>query len=188
MKSNGLNMTYKRFLLWLLVILWMGIIFFLSAQTAAESSGLSGQTIRTLIPIFMPEFIDISQVQQNEIVANLQHLVRKIAHILIYFILGILCMCTLISHELKLKVKVYAALVICTVYAATDELHQLFVDGRGGQLSDIFIDFCGALLGVLLVVGVQWMRGRKGKASQISMVNLHEDDVKGKDDGEGVMC
>ena len=165
MKSNGLNMTYKRFLLWLLVILWMGIIFFLSAQTAAESSGLSGQTIRTLIPIFMPEFIDISQVQQNEIVANLQHLVRKIAHILIYFILGILCMCTLISHELKLKVKVYAALVICTVYAATDELHQLFVDGRGFQFSDIFLDFCGALLGVLVVVGMYWMRGRKGKAS-----------------------
>ncbi len=39
-------------------------------------------------------------------------------------------MCALISHELKLKVKVFTALVICTVYAATDELHQLFVDGR----------------------------------------------------------
>ena len=88
MESNGLNMKYKRFILWLLVILWMGIIFFLSAQTSAESSGLSGQTIRTLIPIFMPEFIDMSQTQQNEIVANLQNIVRKIAHILIYLILS----------------------------------------------------------------------------------------------------
>ena len=85
-----MNMTYKRFILWLLVILWMGIIFFLSAQTAAESSGLSGQTIRTLIPIFMPEFVDMSQGQLNEIVTNLQHIVRNIAHILIYFILGII--------------------------------------------------------------------------------------------------
>ena len=187
MESNGLNMAYKRFILWLLVILWMGIIFFLSAQTAAESSGLSGQTIRTLIPIFKPEFIDMSQAQQNEIVANLQYIVRNIAHILIYFILGILCMCALISYELKLKVKVFTALVICTVYAATDELHQLFVECRGFQFSDIFLDFCGALLGVLVVAGMHWMRGRKGKASQISMVNLHEDDVKGKDDGEGVI-
>lgn len=167
MESNGLNMKYKRFILWLLVILWMGIIFFLSAQTSAESSGLSGQTIRTLIPIFMPEFIDMSQTQQNEIVANLQNIVRKIAHILIYLILGILCMCALSTYDSRLKVKIFAALIICAVYAATDELHQLFVDGRGGQLSDIFIDFCGALLGVLLVVGVQWMRGRKRKAGEI---------------------
>lgn len=63
-----MNMTSKRFILWLCVILWMGSIFFLSAQTAAKSSGLSGQTIHTLIPIFMPEFIDMSRVQQNEIV------------------------------------------------------------------------------------------------------------------------
>ena len=156
-----MNMKYKRFILWLLVILWMGIIFFLSAQTSAESSGLSGQTIRTLIPIFMPEFIDMSQAQQNEIVANLQNIVRKMAHILIYLILGILCMCALSTYNLRLKVKIFASLIIGTVYAVTDELHQLFVDGRGGQLSDICIDFCGVLLGVLVVVGVQWIRGRK---------------------------
>ncbi|MGR6836708.1 VanZ family protein [Syntrophomonas erecta] len=146
-----MNIKSKRFILWLFVILWMGSIFFLSAQTAAKSSGLSGKTIHTLIPIFMPEFIDMSQVQQNEIVSSLQHLVRDIAHILIYFMLGILCMCTLISYELKLKVKVFTVLVICAVYAATDELHQLFVDGRGFQFSDICLDFCGALLGVLMV-------------------------------------
>lgn len=122
----------------------------------------------------------MSQVQQNEIVANLQHLVRKIAHILIYFILGILCMWALVSYELKLKVKVFAALAICAVYATTDELHQLFVDGRGFQYLDIFLDFCGALLGVLVVVGVYLMRGRKGKASQISMVVLHKADGKEK--------
>jgi VanZ family protein len=182
-----LNMTYKRFIPWLFVILWMGIIFFLSAQTAAESSGLSGQTIRALIPIFMPEFIDMSQVQQNEIVANLQHLVRNIAHILIYSVLGVLCICALISYKFKLKVKIFATLVICTVYAATDELHQLFVDGRGFQFSDIFLDFCGAFLGVLVVVGVYWMRGRKGKVSQVSAVVLDGADVKGKGDGGGVI-
>ncbi len=155
-------MTYKRFILWLLVIFWMGIICFLSAQTATESNQLSGHTIRILIPIFMPEFIDMSQAQQKEIVVNLQYVVRNIAHILMYFILGILCMCTLIPYEFKLKVKVITALLICTVYAATDELHQLFMDGRGFQFSDIFLDFCGALFGVLMVVGHQslWRKQR----------------------------
>lgn len=58
------------------------------------------------------------------------------------------------------------ALVICAVYAATDEFHQLFVDGRGFQFSDIFLDFCGALLGVLVVVGVYWMGGERSLEEQ----------------------
>ena len=58
---------------------------------------------------------------------------------------------------------------------------------RGFQFSDIFLDFCGAFLGVLGVVCVLWMRGRKGKASQISMVVIHTADGKGKGDGEGVI-
>lgn len=37
-----------------------------------------------------------------------------------------------------------------TVYAATDEIHQLFVAGRAGRFSDVVIDSAGALLGVLV--------------------------------------
>ena len=70
-------------------------------------------------------------------------------------------MCALISYELKFKVKVFTALVICTVYAATDELHQLFVDGRGFQRSDIFLDFCGALLGVQFTVPGHIYKGKE---------------------------
>ena len=36
------------------------------------------------------------------------------------------------------------------VYAATDEIHQLFVAGRAGRFSDVVIDSAGALLGVLV--------------------------------------
>ena len=33
-------------------------------------------------------------------------------------------------------------------YAGTDEFHQLFVEGRSGQLSDVFVDGAGVLVGM----------------------------------------
>lgn len=38
------------------------------------------------------------------------------------------------------------------VYAATDEIHQLFVPGRAGRFSDVCIDGAGAVLGVVVFV------------------------------------
>lgn len=154
MNSNGTSSINKRAIRWLLVILGMGIIYLLSAQTAAESSGLSGHTIRALLPIFMPEFADLPHLQQNQIVASLQSVVRDAAHVMTYMLLGILCMSALLSHELKMKTRIIIALIICTGYAAIDELHQVFVNGRAFEFIDIGLDFCGALIGAALAAAI----------------------------------
>ena len=39
--------------------------------------------------------------------------------------------------------------------AAMDETLQLFVDGRSGQFSDVLIDSMGALMGIVLLVGLK---------------------------------
>ena len=39
-----------------------------------------------------------------------------------------------------------------TVYAASDEIHQLFVVGRAGRFTDVCIDGVGACLGILVFV------------------------------------
>ncbi len=44
-----------------------------------------------------------------------------------------------------------SALIICVVYAATDELHQYFVVERSAEITDIVIDGAGALIGILLI-------------------------------------
>lgn len=43
---------------------------------------------------------------------------------------------------------------ICTavIYAATDEIHQLFVSGRSGRITDVLIDGCGAVAGTLIIL------------------------------------
>ena len=50
--------------------------------------------------------------------------------------------------------KAYAyTVVFCVCGAVLDEVHQTFVPGRGGQISDTFIDTAGATLGI----GVYWV-------------------------------
>jgi VanZ family protein len=71
-------------------------------------------------------------------------------------------MAALLQHSLDMKRRFVLALGISIIYAITDEVHQLFVHGRGGQFSDVCIDAGGALIGVLLVLLVHKLTIRTG--------------------------
>lgn len=43
------------------------------------------------------------------------------------------------------------AFLIAAIYAISDEIHQLFVDGRHGTAVDVVIDSLGALTALLLI-------------------------------------
>ena len=42
------------------------------------------------------------------------------------------------------------SIILCIIYATSDEIHQLFVPGRACQLRDILIDSIGSITGVYL--------------------------------------
>jgi VanZ family protein len=48
------------------------------------------------------------------------------------------------------------ALALVFLYAASDELHQVFVPGRTGQISDVVVDVAGAVAGLTLL----WLGGK----------------------------
>ena len=54
----------------------------------------------------------------------------------------------------------------CTLYAATDEIHQLFVAGRTGKWQDVLLDSSGALAGLLLAMFMLWLIRRRGAKRQ----------------------
>lgn len=128
----------------------MVMIFLFSAQPATKSNELSTGFTRVLIEILgkiLPVEIETSTIIKS--VGQLNHYIRKFAHFSVYLVLGILVWRALTNSKYKNK-KFITALIICVIYAATDELHQLFVPGRGGQLKDVFIDSLGALVGITL--------------------------------------
>jgi len=163
-------MQYKqnilKTILWSAVLIGMAGIFFLSAQTASESDTLSGKTIRIVAGVLMPQFEELPNAQQTKIIKAWQHTARKTAHALLYLVLGLLCMTALLQHSLDIKVRIAIALCISVGNAVTDEIHQLFVAGRSPQFSDVCIDACGALTGILLVVSVhRLLSNRTGNRS-----------------------
>ncbi|MDO8685427.1 MAG: VanZ family protein, partial [Clostridiales bacterium] len=157
------------YILWTAVLIWMAFIFSLSAQTASESSSLSDQTIRKVAVFILPDFHNMEKLQQENLVSDLQHIARKTAHMLIYMVLGVLCMLAMFQHSIRMKVRI--ALAICAGYAATDELHQLFVDGRGAQIIDVCIDSFGALIGIVLVLLILNRYKTKKKSDITSLKN-----------------
>jgi VanZ family protein len=68
---------------------------------------------------------------------------RKLAHVAEYAILG-----ALLYRALRREP---GAIVLGSLYAVTDEVHQSFVSGRHGSLVDWLIDTAGVVAGVLLV-------------------------------------
>lgn len=85
--------------------------------------------------------------------------VRKTAHFFMFCGLGFLALCTIRSYYGRPHIRVYAsAWLFCIFCAVCDEFHQLFVPGRGAQLSDVCLDSAGALTGVAIAFLVLLLR------------------------------
>lgn len=136
---------------WIPAVIWMILIFFLSAQPAIYSNNLSKGVTKLIVEIIgriLPLKIEISTV--NDLVAQLNHFVRKFAHFFAYMVLGILIAIAFVKSGIN-GYKVYVfSLVACILYASSDEIHQLFVPGRGCQFKDVMIDSLGALVGIVI--------------------------------------
>lgn len=124
----------KTVFCWMLVIVCMGIIFWLSSRTADESAAQSGAILNWLIRIFGDNlFTDF--------------IVRKAAHCLEFT--GLCVLFNLAFYQTRKKAMPLPAIACTSFYAATDEFHQLFVEGRACRFTDWIIDSCGAVLGAI---------------------------------------
>ncbi|TYO92008.1 VanZ family protein [Desulfallas thermosapovorans] len=147
-----------KFLSWITVILWMVLIFNLSSQVAEQSNELSTgitevivKTVEKVAP--MAEF-DIK---------SFNNVLRKNAHFFAYLVLGILLLNALRRSGVNGYRSFALTLGFCVLYAVSDEVHQLFVSGRGGQVKDVIIDSAGVSVGI----GVFWAVGKLVMRSKI---------------------
>lgn len=119
----------------LLVILWMIFIFVMSSFDATSSSNQSNFIVDIITSI-----INIKDI------GLLSLIIRKLAHFTEYFILGIL----VINFITRYDKKIIIAILLCIIYATSDEIHQIFVPGRSCQITDIMIDSLGSIMGIYL--------------------------------------
>lgn len=117
-------MIKKLVIYWLPVVLWMGLIYFLSSFHKLQAS-----------PVGWQDFI-----------------VRKTAHFLEYAILFVLtCRGLNFTSGMSFRKKLLTSLIVTILYALSDEFHQTKVNGRTGKFLDIWVDSLGAIGGLLFV-------------------------------------
>ena len=107
---------------WTPVFLWMGVLFY--------SSSISGRDI--------PK-IDIPNID-------------KLFHFIEYFVLGFLILRAFFHSFSKPNYKYIfiAAILIASLYGASDEFHQRFVSERTCDIFDLLSDIIGSSLGAAL--------------------------------------
>ncbi|AFM02094.1 putative integral membrane protein [Desulfitobacterium dehalogenans ATCC 51507] len=130
---------------WAAVLFWMGLIFYLSAQVASQSDELSQGIAERLFGVIAKI---IPGVNGDFLLSNF--VVRKSAHFLSYLMLGLLTTNALRRSGVKGVRHLVIAIGICVLYAISDEVHQLFVPGRSGQIKDVLLDSGGAIVGTAL--------------------------------------
>lgn len=146
-----MNKKYIKIIFGILVFIWMIAVFKFSNEPADTSTNTSGNTIKAIINIF-PNIRNMEENEKEQIVSNLQPIVRKLAHFSIYTLGGILIYNFINTYDIKNKRKMIYSFIIGGVYSITDELHQLFIPGRSGEIRDVCIDLCGVILGILIMI------------------------------------
>ena len=154
MTETGWQRSWVRILTTLLTAAVMVMIFAFSTEDAEHSDRTSGLISRRVLSIIHPEYEQLEESRQKLLYDDMQHIVRKCAHFTEYMVLGLMLRLCLESWFGR-KVRKSRSLTIAgfcggTIYACTDEFHQLLIEGRSGQWSDVLVDGSGVLLGVLI--------------------------------------
>lgn len=132
-------MTPKRkiyvIISWILVSAVMIFIFLMSSADGEESSEMSGYLL-----------LKITEITGIEISL---FFLRKAAHFCEFSLLSFSLTNAVFATFNNKKAGIIAFSCAC-LYAVTDELHQLFSDGRACSVRDVLIDSAGALLGAVI--------------------------------------
>ena len=136
----------------------MTVIFTASADGNSyhHSSIYFEPLLRWLFPQMTAEHVEL-----------IHHLFRKTCHLTEYAIFALLCRNAIRRSTKNITTnwrwdEAGLALALVFLYAASDELHQVFVPMRTGQVSDVMVDSSGGAIGLLLLwLGEKMFRGAK---------------------------
>ena len=171
----------------ILAVLWMIRIFDFSAADASVSGTVSRSMSYNLIEK-ISRHLDLGWDEEKiEAVAGpVEKYLRKAAHMYEYAVMSVLWCIALDAWKyvgvavhpepdtddrrkhpgIKEFIRPGIVLFVCLIYAVSDEFHQIFVDGRSGEIRDVCLDFGGAVIGVLLGAFIVFIYRRRRQKPQ----------------------
>lgn len=115
-----------RIISMLLLLCTFFVIFSFSAQDGDESGSLSRRATTEFVNRF-PYTRDLSIETKEKLIEHGEPIVRKLAHLSIYTVVGMCIMSFMCTFPLKLRIRLGVSLIVGLIYAISDEWHQSFV-------------------------------------------------------------
>jgi VanZ family protein len=151
----------RSFLILILILIWIGLVFYFSSQPPDVSGRQSGNVYKFLKKV--DNVLDFTQTRWYRNLRSLlekwwfpdkkptgEDLVRKSAHFGLYFIMGILSFTFSYTYLRKYVFSILMGVSLPTLIAVLDEYNQSF-RGRGASLYDVIVDMNGAVIGTVLI-------------------------------------
>lgn len=139
-----------RIVVWLMTVLWMSGIFFLSSRPVDISRADSAWLMEKL---GLVDSIEEAEDTTNAQAMSLQTFIRKKAHIFLFSALSMLIFASIYGYFGKVERTAIISWILTTIYGATDEIHQIF-SKRGAMVSDVIVDSRGAVWGLMFMIVV----------------------------------
>ena len=137
-----------------LTALILVFIFIMSSKPADESDELSITFGYRLCELFKPGFKGLPESEKKSYASQINHFIRKAAHFTEFAVLGALFFTDFYLFDVRRTRCVIFGFLSGAAAAVFDEIHQIFVPGRAGMITDVLLDFAGVVTGCLLVFAV----------------------------------
>lgn len=146
-------MKVKKVLSIILVFIWMSVVFSFSNQQG-EGSGNTSRKVSEIVVNIIDIKGQYTDSEKQELIIQIEPWIRKLAHYTIYIIGGVAIINCVYQFTSKEKMQIMISTTIGVLYAASDEMHQLMVNGRSGNVRDVIIDSLGILTGIIFFLFV----------------------------------
>lgn len=175
----------------LIVICIMMMIFYFSAKHVTESDGMSKNIARFFLPLIewiynlFPQEEGISgsvvTLMGEGLLEDINHYIRKLGHLTEFAMLGAALMLHInyiyqYIRKINYKKNVAVTMLVVVLYAISDEVHQIFVPGRGPGIKDVVIDSIGGVLGCLLMLFIIKKIVKKRSGRQTANMDNNENE------------
>ena len=134
------------------------LIIMFSGMNSSDSNNKSKEIVKNSIIIVDKVFnLDMNDTDVNRLTIKLNYPFRKICHFSEYFLLGLFVLLSLRLSNVSVNKCIIITIVFCLFFSISDEIHQMYIEGRSPLILDCFIDTMGSSL----LCFIYYLRSRK---------------------------
>ncbi len=91
------------------------------------------------------------ELRRNAQISKVNNRLRDVLHMVEFASMGFLSILLLMVITMcRMRFNMVISMIFCILYAISDEIHQIFVNGRSFELVDILLDSTGVSVGILI--------------------------------------